>query len=143
VTTDANGRFTARIPAGASRIVRFSYEAVTAQTTLVVPANVTAKPRRSKLRNGQQMLIRGRVAGPIPGGGVPVSLEVRDNRRWTPVATTRVRVKTARSGRFTLAYRFLGTFVPVTYRFRVVAGEDSAFPYRRGTSRTMHVHVRP
>ena len=88
-------------------------------------------------------MFRGRVAGPIPSGGVFVALEVREPNRWVPVATTRRWVKTSNTGTFTLAYRFLRTFQPATYRFRVVADEDSAFQYRRGTSRTLNVHVRP
>ena len=59
------------------------------------------------------------------------------------MATTRRLVRTSDSGTFKLAYRFLKTFRPATYRFRVVADEDSAFLYARGASRSINVHVRP
>jgi hypothetical protein len=72
-----------------------------------------------------------------------VGMEVREPGRWIPVATTRRWVRTRASGTFTLSYRFLKTFRPARYRFRVVADEDSAFPYGRGASRSIDVRVRP
>jgi hypothetical protein len=85
----------------------------------------------------------GGVAGPIPGGGLLVSLEAREPDRWVPAATTQRRVRTSASGRFTLRYHFRRTFSPTNYRFRIVADEDSAFPYARGVSRSITIRVRP
>jgi hypothetical protein len=150
-TTNAAGEFRARIPGGPSRTVLVTYKpgaidplpAALAQADLVVPANVTVRAERSRVRNGHSMVLRGAVAGPIPRGGVLVALEVRDVGRWIPVATTHRWVKTSNGGRFTLSYRFHSTLQPTTYRFRVVADEDSAFQYSRGVSRTIAVRVRP
>jgi hypothetical protein len=146
-TTDKDGTFHARIPAGPSRSIKVTYgygaSASDAQVDFTVPAAVDLRAERTRVRNGSSAVFRGRVASPIPSGGVFVALEVREPKRWVPVATTRRWVKTSGTGSFTLAYRFLRTFHPATYRFRVVADEDSAFQYRRGTSRTINVHVRP
>ncbi len=149
VTTGADGTFSARLPAGGSRTVQVlrgagdGLAAVATETNVVVPAHVTAKARRTRIRNGQSAVFTGTVRGPIPAGGVLVALEVREPGRWIPVATTRRWVRTSASGRFKLAYRFRRTFQTSTYRFRVVAAEDSAFSYSRGVSRTIDVRVKP
>jgi hypothetical protein len=141
--TDSAGRFYALVPKGPSRVVLLSYGGTTERVNVLVPAQITARAAHRALRNGQRMTIRGRVAGPIPDGGAPIALEARNRGSWVPVATTRRWVKTSNSGDFTLSYRFLRAYTATRYRFRVVAGEDSSFPYTRGTSRTIHVHVRP
>jgi hypothetical protein len=149
--TDADGQFFAQIPAGASRAILVAYRpgagdqspAAVAETNAVAPASVTVRAKRTRVRNGQSVILRGRVAGPIPRGGVRVALEVREPSRWIPVATTRRLVRTSSSGAFQLAYRFRKTFRPATYRFRVVANEDSDFAYSRGASRPIDVRVRP
>ena len=149
--TDQDGVFRARIPRGGSRSLLVTYKAApndanpsaNAQTDVTVPAQVTVRARRSRVRNGHSVVFSGRVAGPIPPGGVLVALEAREPGRWVPVATTRRWVRTRPSGTFTLSYRFLRTFRPASYRFRVVADEDSAFQYGRGASRSIAIHVRP
>jgi hypothetical protein len=141
--TDADGRFGVLVPKGASRAVVLRYEGTTTQVNVLVPAQISARPVRRRLRNGERVTIRGRVAGPIPDGGAPIALEARNRGSWVPVATTRRLVKTSNSGHFTLSYRFLRTYAATSYRFRVVADEDSSFPYTRGASRTIRVHVRP
>jgi hypothetical protein len=147
VTTDKTGAFRARIPAGPSRSIKVTYgygaSATVAEADFTVPAAIDLRAQRTRVRNGNSGVFKGRVGGPIPSGGVFVALEVREPNRWVPVATTRRWVKTSNTGTFALAYRFLRTFRPATYRFRVVADEDSAFQYRRGTSRAVNVHVRP
>jgi hypothetical protein len=148
--TDARGAYRLQVPSGPSRTLRVSYTAPSSEgpsavalVDVVVPAQINARARRTRVRNGKSVVFEGRVAGPIPQGGLLVSLEAREPGRWVPVATTRRRVRTSPSGRFSLSYRFRRTFSPTTYRFRVVADEDSAFPYARGTSRSLTVHVRP
>ncbi|MDA0166070.1 carboxypeptidase-like regulatory domain-containing protein [Solirubrobacter ginsenosidimutans] len=148
--TDARGAYRLQVPRGPSRTLRVSYTAPSSEgasavalVDVVVPAQITARARHARVRNGKSVVFDGRVAGPIPQGGLLVSLEAREPGRWVPVATTRRRVRTSRSGRFSLRYRFRRTFSATTYRFRVVADEDSAFPYARGASRSLTVRVRP
>ena len=114
-----------------------------AQMDVVVPAQITVKAKRTRVRNGRSVVLTGRVAGPIPHGGVLVAMEVREPGRWIPVATTRRWVRTRSSGTFALSYGFRSTFRASTYRFRVVADEDSAFQYGRGASRSIDIHVTP
>ncbi len=141
--TDASGGFRATIPAGPSRSVLVSYTDVSAQADVSVAAQISVRARSTRVRNGHSAVLRGRVLGPLPAGGVPVALEVRDGARWIPVPTTRRWVKTSKTGRFTLAYRFRRTHQRATFRFRVVADEDSASQYTRGASRAIDIHVRP
>lgn len=150
--TAVNGTFSVRIPASSSRALRISYRSNPAQdgltnaveVELVTRANATVKLRKRRLRNGQTAILIGRVAGPIPKGGVLVSLEafVR-SQGWVPVATTKRVVRTKTNGSFQLAYRFKRTTRKSTYRFRVLVNEDSAFEYGQGVSRSVKVIVRP
>jgi hypothetical protein len=150
VVTDSQGAYRFRVSEGPSRTLRAIYDATAgggptavALVNVAVPARVTAHARHSRVRNGQVAVFAGTVTGPIPSGGLVVSLEAREPGRWAPVATTRRRVRTSASGRFALRYRFRRTFTPTTYRFRVVSDEDSDHPYSRGASRTVTVRVRP
>ena len=121
------------LPVGAHGL-RLTLEDAAGNTTVLSPARTfeVQAPR-----------VVGRVAGPIPHGGVLVRLEARDGRRWVPVATTRRSVRTSPAGRYRLSYRFRSTFEPITYRFRVVVDEDSEFRYRRGSSAPLAVRVSP
>jgi hypothetical protein len=144
--TRADGGYSFSIPRGPSRVLRVRHPAGASsslEARVVAAARVTARARRARIRNGTSAVIRGRVTGPIPDGGVRVGLEVRSRGRWIPVATSRRWVRTRPSGTYTLSYRFRNTFSPTTYRFRVVADEDSAFQYTRGASRPVSVRVRP
>ncbi|MBE2320122.1 hypothetical protein DVA67_029420 [Solirubrobacter sp. CPCC 204708] len=150
-TTNQNGEYGAKVPGGASRTLLVSYRrlvsdalpAALAQIDVLVPATIAVRPNSTRIRNGRSVVFSGRVAGPIPRGGVLVALEVREPGRWIPVATTKRWVRTKRDGSFRLSYRFRSTFNAATYRFRVVADEDSAFAYARGTSKTIAVRVSP
>ncbi|MDA0139841.1 hypothetical protein [Solirubrobacter deserti] len=141
----ANGAFSFALPRGPSRVFRVVHPdgSSSAETTVLAAARVAARARHTRVRNGSSAVISGRVEGPIPDGGVLVGLEVRSNGRWVPVATNRRWVRTRPSGTYSLSYRFRSTFSPTRYRFRVVADEDSAFQYTRGTSRSVSVLVRP
>jgi hypothetical protein len=148
--TDAHGAYRFRVPGGPSRTLRVTYYASSigsptamALLDVVVPAQITARARHTRVRNGKSVVFEGRVAGPIPGGGLLVFLEAREPGRWVPAATTQRRVRTSASGRFTLRYRFRRTFSPTSYRFRIVVDEDSAFPHARGVSRSLTIRVRP
>jgi hypothetical protein len=142
-TTNASGRFQARVPGGASRSVRLTYNGRSIQADLTVAAQVSLRAKRTRVRNGESVVFTGRVKGPLPQGGVLMGLEARDGKRWTSVPTTRRLVRTSRTGAFRLSYRFRRTFRPTTFRFRAVAAGDSGFRYGTGASRTIAVHVRP
>ncbi|MDO8208942.1 carboxypeptidase-like regulatory domain-containing protein [Conexibacter sp. CPCC 206217] len=151
VTTDRAGRFTARIPTTTSRVLRFSYKANLAQDGFTsaaqfgvsVRAHVAIRAKRSSVRNGQAAVFVGRVLS-TPRGGVPLSLQAWvAGRGWTPARTEQPSPRTGLRGRFRVAYRFARTYSRVVYRFRLVVGEDSNFPFVQTASRRMKVVVRP
>ncbi len=151
ITTGRNGRFVARMPTTSSRALRFSYKAnyaqdgftSAAQYGLRVRAHVRVRASSTRIRNGQAVVFAGRVAG-TPRGGVPLSLQAWvTGRGWTPARTEQADPRTGAKGRFRVSYRFARTFERVVYRFRLVVGEDSNFPFVRSGSRRIMVVVRP
>jgi hypothetical protein len=146
--TDAKGMFRMKVPPMPSRTFRVVFgtgagREVAADFDVRVQAQVTARARSPRVRNGRSAVIVGRVSGPLPPGGVMVALDVRDVRKWIPVATTKRWVRTRGNGSFELSYRFTRTFARTRYRFRAVVAEDSAFAYTRGVSRSIDVTVTP
>jgi hypothetical protein len=146
--TNPDGTFAITFPQGRpSRTVRFVYrarlrdprEAAAAAVTMRVRAGVrmTVSPRR--VRNRQSVMFSGRLLGrSIPARGKLIEVQVRFPTGWRTFAT----VRTRRSGGFRYRYRFLRSFDPVTYRFRVRARSERSFPYETGVSRVVSVRVR-
>ncbi len=151
VTTTKTGAFTARLPSGTSRNVLFVYRAnaadtgwtSTAQLNVVVAAKVSLRAKRSRVRNRRSAVFIGRIGGHVPQAGVLVTLQVAQGSKWIPVPTSRQAVRSDRHGRFRLSYRFLRTTRRATFKFRVLANQDSAFPYDEGYSKAVNIHVRP
>jgi hypothetical protein len=152
VRTDSHGRFVARIPSGTSRLLRFAYRANLAQGgftssaefRVITRAHASLRAARRTVHNGRAAVFHGRVAGPVPAGGVPVTLQAWvGGRGWTPARTRPANPRTGAKGRFTVSYRFGETFRPTRYIFRVVVGPDSGYAFARGGSRHVHVLVRP
>lgn len=147
VQTTATGAFSFRVSAGASRKLRFNYagsptaQPATKEVELRVRAAATITPDRTSLRNGDEVVFRGRVrSGPIPETGKLVTLQALTRRGWTTFGNARAR---ARDGRWSYPYRFTGTTVRSRYTFRVVVPAESGFPYAQGASRTTRVLVNP
>jgi hypothetical protein len=148
VLTDASGKFSAKIPRGASRALRFSYAAAgvadSAEARVSVRAGVKLRASRSVVRNGASVNFRGRVAGAVPRAGVMVTLQgYVGGRGWRAVDSTPNVGRTGPDGRFRIGYRFWRTKHATRYRFRVLVNEDSAFPYTRAASRPVTVTVFP
>jgi hypothetical protein len=144
--TDANGRFSFRIPAGPARLVRFSFPGTSAagpsasSVSLRVPASSTihAKPRRARL--GQRVAISGRLrlagaANPRPGK--LVILQAFERGSWHTVATTRSQP----SGTWRRGIRIQRR--PGVYRLRVLIRRERSFPFVTGASRAVRVTIRP
>lgn len=143
--TDSEGRFVYRAPAGPSRRLRFAYHgtnvlgAAQAAQGLLVPAALTLRPDRRRLRNGETVLFSGRVRGlPVPALGKLVNLQAFYRGRWRTFATVRA---TAAGGRFRVAYRFEATVGRVVYRFRAQSRREAAYPYELGYSPVARVTV--
>lgn len=140
--TNAEGRFTARLPAGPSREIRVAhwpdreralerYLEVRAQA---VP-RLTLRPKRT-LRNGQR--VRFHVSLPGPGaGGRRVEIQARARGRWVPVTSGRTDAR----GRWRGHYRFRSTTGRRTYSFRALVPRQAGYPYEPGRSAVAKARV--
>ncbi|HST40530.1 MAG TPA: hypothetical protein VLK58_13535 [Conexibacter sp.] len=143
VVTDANGGFSAPVPAGPSRqllaVHRVPGGAAVASMRVRVRAAVSLRPSRRRLRNGGTVVLRGRLRhGPLPDRGVLVELQAKRGRKWQTFGTTRTRT----GGRYELRYRFTRTTGVQRYAMRALVPDQSAYPYVRGVSRPIALRVR-
>ncbi len=141
VATDAQGNFVHELEAGPSQRIWYVYReggvAASASVVLRVPAPVSFRASRPRLRNGQLLSLRGRLRGePVRAG---VLLEVQSRRRdgWQAFGTTRTRS----DGRFVFRYRFTRTQGVARFRLRALVPAQRGYPFARGTSRAVSVRV--
>lgn len=114
-------------------------EATTGEVTLRVRAGIRLAIAPKSVRNGQVVVFRGRLLGkPVPRRGKLIEVQVRFPTQWRTFAT----IRTRRDGRFRYRYRFMRTYDPTVYRFRVRSREEAGYPYETGISRVLHVRVR-
>ncbi len=145
VTTGADGRFQVGVPAGSSRLFRFSYRAykgddnfaARSTATLNVRARISVRGPKHVRRHGVAKFTGRLVGRPFPRLGVTLDLQIfQPGRGWRVFATTRTR----KSGGFTVRYHFQrasrGRF---TFRLRL--RPNDAYPYARGVSGRMRVRV--
>jgi hypothetical protein len=145
ITTDANGRFSYRVPRGPSRTLYFGVRGANDPTyqcsaglVVSVRARVTLSATRS-VRAGRSVRLRGRLRGGyVPAGGKLVELQAFDGGAWRSVRT----VRTNSRGAFRYAYRFSRGAARKRYPFRAVVRRDEGYPWARGTSRRVSVRVR-
>ena len=144
--TSRTGRFAFRALRGPSRTLRFSFNGSdtirgrTANVRLGVRAASSMSVDRHRVVNGEGVRFRGRLRGrPFPASGKLIEVQARARGRWLTFGTTRAH---ARTGRWSLPYRFSATRGTVRYRFRVRIPKESGYPYETGTSRSVTVSVR-
>ena len=142
-TTGSDGRYTARLPNGPSREIRAVYRlgngAIVGRTLLRVRPSVTANPQRRKLRNGQVLVIKGRVrGGPIPRRGVALNVQSIREGRWQGFSDP---IRTDSKGRFRFRYRFTRTLGVQRYRLRVRVFAQTGYPYLTGFSKRISIRV--
>ena len=146
--TDANGRFSLRIPAGtSSRTLHLAYRAhlgdalpvATRTLRLSVRAEIVlhVSPRTASV--GSAIRFRGQLrGGPIPHGGKQLVLEARSpGSAWIEFKV----VHTDAHGRYGASYRFKFPG-PADYSFRVRSEAESDFPFASGSSNIVGVHER-
>lgn len=142
--TDARGRFTLRLPAGPSRIVRLTVSSgggllpVVRAVAVRVPASSTIRASRHVVSAGTRVRFSGtvrRFGQPLPARGLIVILQGRSAGAWRTFADTR----TTRSGRWAASYRFRG--VPGRYPVRLRIRRATGFPFELGYSRATIVRV--
>ena len=103
-----------------------------------VKAAARLRVHRRRLRNGQAVVFKGALLGrPIPLAGKLVALQAKVGRRWRTFATPRAK----RDGTFRHRYRFTSTTGVRRYAFRALVTREAAYPYERGTSKTVRVVV--
>ena len=144
LTTSPDGTFTAHVPAGPSRRITLAYRAFSADAGYAATASIfesvsagvtlSVTPHRSS--SSGTIVLSGRVAGPIPPGGVKVELLVHYRRRWEPFREPETRP----DGRFLVRYHFEGATGTFPFRARVPGGQ-SGFPYAAGSSASVQVRT--
>ncbi len=141
-STAANGAFTVHVPAGPSRLILLDYRAFStdpgyaAQAAIqeVVTAGVQMHVTPRRIGSTGEIVLSGRVAGPVPRQGVVVELLVHYRGHWEPFRDPR----TSAGGRFDVRYQFEGAVGRFPFRAEVL-GEQSGFPYGTGESAPVDV----
>jgi hypothetical protein len=150
LTTGQNGVITTQLagglPSRTVNLIYFPYSDSHEQTvgrplTLKVRAGAVLRTDRQVLRNGERLTFVGRIRGPIPAGGLSVSLQARVGGRYR--SFRQLRVTPQSRGRFKTTYRFTATSRTTRYRFRVSVLKQTGMPFENGTSSVRTVLVRP
>ena len=114
VMTDAQGRFSVRLPKGPSRTVRFAYGDSVQTVKVIVAAPVRLKVSPTRTRNGRSI----KFSGSVPQAGkarTRVELQAWANGKWVPFKT--VALKNGRfSGRLPVHAHVHRAAVPVPGR---------------------------
>ena len=101
LVTDAEGRFTYRVPAGPSRTLRFAYRsageplfACSKAVAVKVRAPVSLRATPRSIRAGQRVRFRGRLRGGyVPAVGKLVELQAFERGRWRSLRNVRTNAR--------------------------------------------------
>ena len=144
-TTSANGSWSLKAPAGASRLLQVAFYSHTLDTTPAstldfresVQGTVSMNaPRQARL--GHALVFTGQLAGGyVPAGGESVQMEILYGGRWRTIEV----LPTNSKGRWSYKYVFsLG--VGASYLFRAVTVPNGAYPYMSSHSKPVRVTVK-
>jgi hypothetical protein len=147
VTTASDGRWTARLYAGPSRLVEAVYgggpraePSVSRPAQLRVSAGIRLHIRPRLVHWGQTVRIRGSVLGGyVPPAGEIVFLWVG----WRGGSTYVGHVYARSAGRFSSTYTFFQGRGTLTYHFWAKTGRENDYPYTPGRSNRVSVRVSP
>lgn len=142
VITGPGGSFVAAVPPGPSRVIEIQpapgspYAASAVRVRETVRAGVVLKvtPRSTSPRG--TILLRGRVEGGVPKGGVRVGLLVHYHGAWVLFRGPR----TDETGHFESEYTFQGSVGRWPFQAEVPRGQEG-LPYARGVSRVLVVRT--
>ena len=145
-TTAADGSWSARLPAGPSRLIEAVYDGDTtvepsasAPARVIVPAALTMRIHPHTTHWGKTISISGTVQGGyIPAAGELVILRVG----WRGGSTEVGHLYTDLKGRFHTRYTFLRGNGQVTYHLWASTAKESDYPYAPRSSRKVAVIVR-
>jgi hypothetical protein len=143
-TTDAGGNFDYGVDPGPDRQVLVGYRHGAFQVARTLTVQSHAEPTLvvgpGKLRDGQEVQIRGALPQPEAAGRVVVlQANIRGSHRWI----TFRRATTGPRGGFRSGYRFHSTTRKTIYRFRALVPRQNPYPYIQGHSKPASVLVRP
>jgi hypothetical protein len=142
--TDRRGRFSLRVPAGPSRTYRLVFNGaggalgVARGVSVRVPASSTIRATRTRVSGRTRVRFSGRLRNRgqrIPGRGLVLVLQGREQGRWRTFEDTRTNSK----GRWHAGYTFSGR--PGRYPIRVRIRRQSSYPFELGYSRALTVRV--
>jgi hypothetical protein len=146
-TTASDGTWSARLPAGPSRIVRAVYggsttlePAVSSPAHLIVPASVALSVSPRHTHWGGKISISGQLRGRyVPHAGELVVLWIS----WRGGKAEIGHIYARRHGRFATPYTFLRGRGTQTYRIWAVTAREGDYPYAPNRSRSISVLVGP
>ncbi|HEY4779398.1 MAG TPA: hypothetical protein VIH47_07390 [Solirubrobacterales bacterium] len=142
VTTDGNGNYSYKVPAGPNRDVVIGYRHDTSQVARDVRYYAHARPSLKSssdhLHNGEQVKFWGQLQGPHRFGRVVIlQANVKGSKRWI----TFRKATSIEKGIFRAKYHFTSTTRTTTYRFRAVVPDQVGYPWVQGHSRPLSVRV--
>jgi hypothetical protein len=142
-TTDAQGHFVYKVPPGPNRKVLLGYRHDTFQVAKAVRYYAHVKPTLEvvtpgKVRNGQEIVLRGKLPGPRAGGRV---LVVQAAGLGSDEWFTFGEATTNKHGVYHFHYRFEETKRTTVYRFRAFAPRQREYSWVQGHSDPVLVRV--
>jgi hypothetical protein len=151
LTTDADGRFSTKIPAGPTRRVTAKFagtrkyrSADAAVGEFTVKSGATFKLAQRSVPEGGTATFKGKVGhfgARIPSGGKLIELQVRlKTGRWETVGEA---FRTNEKGRYVRHYRFGKHYTAdALFRFRIKVQKEGNWPYKRAASAQLKLVVR-
>ncbi|MBI2690688.1 MAG: hypothetical protein HYX29_01895 [Solirubrobacterales bacterium] len=146
-TTDANGIWAIRVPAGVNRAVKATYEGTetrrpsTSTGTLNTQAKLKLKVSKKRAKTGQTITFSGKVTpydATYPSGGKIVALQFFAAKKWRPAVGVG---HTDQKGNFKLKYKFDGRKVRAKIIFRVVAPSEDAWGHAFSASKPVSIKL--
>lgn len=144
VTTDDNGKYSYKVPAGPNRDIVIGYRHGASQIARGVRYYAHAGPSLRvddpRVDNGDRVRFWGHLPGPGNGGRVVVlQAGTAGSNRWITF-----RKATAKAdGVFRASYHFTQTTHKTKYRFRAVVPRQAGYPWVAGQSKPVKVLVKP
>jgi hypothetical protein len=145
-TTNAQGRWTFRVPRGPSRTLTVGYRARANDSAYAARVSVREQVAAGVVLHAPRHTVAGRLfdfegmlhGGYVPKRGVYVSLEIYYAGTWREIALLHVNQR----GSFGYGYKF-AAIGSATYRFRARVPPQPDYPFRGGASPAVGIHLLP
>lgn len=146
-TTDSNGIWAIRVPAGVNRRVRASFEGSetrrpsTSMATMNSQAKLVLRVNKRRAQTGQTITFSGKVTpldGAFPSGGKIVALQFFAAKKWRPAVGVG---HTDKRGTFRIKYKFDGRKVKAKIIFRVTAPSEDSWGHVYSASKPVRIDL--